>query len=81
MKSNVAAMVRKGAKGISLFGRFDLDIINVSPMIDPVNAATIRTVRILCQRPKKSPIKNINLVSPNPMDSFRKTNLPKIAIA
>ena len=81
MKSNVAAMVRKGAKGISLFGRFDLDIINVSPMIDPVNAATIRTVRILCQRPKKSTIKNINLVSPNPMDSFRKTNLPKIAIA
>ena len=80
MKSNVAAIVRKGAKGISLFGCFDLDIINMMPMVDPVNAATARTVRILCQRPKKSPIKIINLVSPNPIDSFRKANLPKIEI-
>lgn len=70
MKSSVAAIVRKGAKGIWLCGCFDLDIINMRPMVDPANAAIVRTVRMLCQRPKKSPIRIINLVSPNPIDSF-----------
>lgn len=59
-------VTKNGPKGISLLRVFFLKIINPIPIIAPIKKAKKRAMRIL-GKPRKSPIKNANFGSPQPI--------------